>query len=134
MLKAIDLFAGAGGFSCGFEKAGFKITKAVEFNSEIAKTYEYNHPYTKGGFTDLVGPYLAAAGHFGKCSRQLVRHYAEDLGFVYLSAENKKEYLVQLVRFLESGLTERPILFEVFTDPAEESAALKTLRNLPVSW
>lgn len=47
MLKAIDLFAGAGGFSCGFEKAGFKITKAVEFNSEIAKTYEYNHPYTK---------------------------------------------------------------------------------------
>ena len=53
----------------------------------------YNHPYTKSGFTDLVGPYLAAAGHFGRRSRQLVRHYAEDLGFTYLSAENKEEYL-----------------------------------------
>ena len=118
----------------GNRHVGSNLRLMIINNGCGAEFQLYNHPYTKGGFTDLVGPYLAAAGHFGKCSRQLVRHYAEDLGFVYLSAENKKEYLVQLVRFLESGLTEKPILFEVFTDPAEESAALKTLRNLPVSW
>lgn len=42
-MKAIDLFAGCGGLSFGFEKAGFNIVKAVEFDSEIAKTYSENH-------------------------------------------------------------------------------------------
>ena len=44
--KVIDLFAGCGGFSVGFEKAGFEIIKAVEFDKEIAKSYKYNHKHT----------------------------------------------------------------------------------------
>lgn len=47
MIKTIDLFAGCGGFSCGFEKAGFKITSAVEYDKDIAKSYEQNHKDTK---------------------------------------------------------------------------------------
>ncbi|MEE5988229.1 DNA cytosine methyltransferase [Ligilactobacillus equi] len=47
MTRTIDLFAGAGGFSTGFKKAGYKITKAVEFDSSIAETYKNNHPETK---------------------------------------------------------------------------------------
>lgn len=47
MIKTIDLFAGCGGFSCGFEKAGFDIVSAVEFDKEIAKSYEKNHLNTK---------------------------------------------------------------------------------------
>ena len=46
-LNALDLFAGAGGFSAGVEQAGINVIAAVEFNSQIAKTYEYNHPATK---------------------------------------------------------------------------------------
>lgn len=46
MIKTIDLFAGCGGFSCGFEKAGFNITTAVEFDKSIAKSYELNHKAT----------------------------------------------------------------------------------------
>ncbi|MBR2261963.1 MAG: DNA (cytosine-5-)-methyltransferase [Paludibacteraceae bacterium] len=42
-MNVIDLFAGCGGFSVGFKKAGFKITKAVEINEEIAESYKYNH-------------------------------------------------------------------------------------------
>jgi DNA-cytosine methyltransferase len=45
-LGVLDLFAGAGGFSTGFKKAGYVIGSAVEFDSEIAKTYEENHPET----------------------------------------------------------------------------------------
>ena len=47
MIKVIDLFAGCGGFSCGFEKAGYNIVSAVEFDKNIAKSYEINHPATK---------------------------------------------------------------------------------------
>lgn len=45
-MKIIDLFSGAGGFSAGFIQNGDKIVKAVEFDSEIAKTYISNHPST----------------------------------------------------------------------------------------
>ena len=41
--SVIDLFSGCGGFSVGFEAAGFKITKAVEFDKQIAQTYAANH-------------------------------------------------------------------------------------------
>ena len=46
-LNIIDLFAGCGGFSVGFKKAGFKVTKAVEFDPKIAEIYRINHPDTK---------------------------------------------------------------------------------------
>lgn len=44
--SVIDLFAGCGGFSVGFEKAGFKVTKAVEIDRNIALTYTRNHHCT----------------------------------------------------------------------------------------
>ena len=43
MINAIDLFAGCGGLSCGFEKAGFKVCSAVEFDKAIAESYKFNH-------------------------------------------------------------------------------------------
>ena len=42
--KVIDLFAGVGGLSLGFEQAGFEIVLANEYDSTIAKAYKYNHP------------------------------------------------------------------------------------------
>src|ERR1019366_10528541 len=43
---AIDLFAGAGGLSLGFELAGFSIGIAVERDAHAAATYRHNHPGT----------------------------------------------------------------------------------------
>lgn len=45
-INVIDLFAGCGGFSVGFERAGYKITKAVEFDKNIAASYSHNHEGT----------------------------------------------------------------------------------------
>lgn len=53
-LDVIDLFAGCGGFSVGFKKAGFGVSKAVEFDSNIAKIYAENHNNTKL-FVDDIG-------------------------------------------------------------------------------
>ena len=40
----MDLFAGAGGMSLGFDNAGFKNLLAVEFNKDFAETYKKNFP------------------------------------------------------------------------------------------
>lgn len=44
---AIDLFAGAGGMSLGFEQAGFDVVCAVEYDPVHAATHEFNFPLTK---------------------------------------------------------------------------------------
>jgi DNA (cytosine-5)-methyltransferase 1 len=43
----VDLFAGAGGLSLGFEQAGFDIAAAVEIDPIHAATHEFNFPYSK---------------------------------------------------------------------------------------
>lgn len=42
-MDLISLFSGAGGMDLGFEKAGFKIVVANEFDKTIWETYEKNH-------------------------------------------------------------------------------------------
>lgn len=46
-MKIISLFSGCGGLDLGFEKAGFDIPIANEFDKNIWKTFEINHPQTK---------------------------------------------------------------------------------------
>lgn len=41
---AIDLFAGAGGFSLGFEMAGFSVPLLVEIDTWACDTLRYNRP------------------------------------------------------------------------------------------
>lgn len=45
-MKVVSFFAGAGGLDLGFEKAGFEIIWANEYDKEIWETYELNHKKT----------------------------------------------------------------------------------------
>lgn len=42
---AVDLFAGAGGMTLGFEQAGFDVLAAVELDPIHCATHEYNFPF-----------------------------------------------------------------------------------------
>jgi DNA (cytosine-5)-methyltransferase 1 len=45
-MKIVSFFAGAGGLDLGFEKAGFDVVWANEYDKEIWETYEKNHKNT----------------------------------------------------------------------------------------
>lgn len=45
-MKVISLFSGCGGLDLGFEKAGFEISVANEFDKSIYETFRVNHPKT----------------------------------------------------------------------------------------
>jgi DNA (cytosine-5)-methyltransferase 1 len=43
-LRVLDTFAGAGGFSLGFEQAGFEVVGAIEKDKWACDTFSFNHP------------------------------------------------------------------------------------------
>ena len=49
------------------------------------------------------------------------------MGFEYLTAKSKEDFKENMERFYTSKNTEKPIIFEVFTDSALETNALQTM-------
>lgn len=117
--------------SIGNRHVKSNIRLMVINNGRGTEFRNYGHPGFK--FGEDADNYIAAAGHYGKKSHLLLKHYAEDLGFEYLSASNKEEYLASVKRYLEPQITDKPILFEVFTDSKDESDAVKIMKNIEVS-
>lgn len=87
----------------------------------------YAHPcYFLG---EEAEDYVAAARHYGNKSDALVKNYAENLGYEYLTANSKESFLSVVDRFLTPEITDRPMLLEVFTDTQDESDALEHILN-----
>lgn len=93
----------------------------AEFKLSVHKCYAFGNDANK---------YMAAGGHYGNKSPQLVKHYAEDLGFEYLTASTKEEFLSKADRFVTPELTEKPMIFEVFTNHEDERDALDLMSNI----
>ena len=66
-MNVIDLFAGAGGLSLGFEKAGFDVILANEYDREISNTYRLNHPHTLMVDSDIKEFVKDMEGTIGRC-------------------------------------------------------------------
>ena len=116
--------------SLGNRHVGPNVRLMVVNNGVGTEFKNYNHK--AASFGEDADPYMAARGHYGAQSRDLLRHYATDLGFEYLSAEGKEGYLAVLDRFVDPEPHDRPMLLEVFTDSRDESDALHAIRSTEV--
>ncbi len=85
-------------------------------------------------FGDKANAYMAAGGHFGQKSPVLVKHYAEDLGFKYLSATNKEEFLAAIEEFTSPEIGPKSIIFECFTNHVDESEALRLMSHIKTDF
>jgi DNA (cytosine-5)-methyltransferase 1 len=62
----IDLFAGAGGMTLGFEQAGFDIPLGVEIDPIHCATHQFNFPFWSvicASVTDITGEEIRKLGH-----------------------------------------------------------------------
>lgn len=79
-------------------------------------------------FGEDADPFMAAAGHFGNQSSSLVRSYVEALGFEYLSASSKDEFIAKVEGFVNPK-QDRSIVLEVFIKTDDETMALDMIQN-----
>ena len=97
--------------------------RGVEFRSPYHPCYQ---------FGEDADPYMAAAGHFPSQNKKLVRHYASDLGYRYLTASTKEELKSVLPEFVTPHVTEKPIILEIFTSTENENEALVRMHEIIV--
>lgn len=114
--------------SLGNRHIGSNLRLLVVNNGKGAEFKIYTHPAS--AFGQAGDPYMAAAGHYGNKSPQLIRHYAEDLGYEYLAASTKGEFAEQVKRFTTPELTDKPMVFEVFTDAKDESDGIYAMNHI----
>ncbi|MCD7720765.1 MAG: 2-succinyl-5-enolpyruvyl-6-hydroxy-3-cyclohexene-1-carboxylate synthase [Prevotellaceae bacterium] len=90
------------------------------------------HPcYT---FGDEANSFMAAGGHFGGKSHTLVKHFAEDLGFRYLSASSKEEFTAALEEFTCTAASSQSIILECFTQHEDENEALRLMTHIKTDF
>lgn len=114
--------------SLGNRHIGNNVRILLVNNGRGIEFRKKDHPgYAFGESADM---YIAAGGHFGNMSKSLVKNYSEDLGFEYITASNKEEFDAVYARFVSEEPTEKPMIFEIFADAANEVKNLDSVRHI----
>ena len=112
---------------CGNRHVGSNVRILLVNNAKGNEFRNYGHYCSI--FGEEGDKYIAAAGHYGNKSPQLIRHYAEDLGYDYYFASDKTSFLENYSQFIDPQPHDKPMIFEVFTDTEGESGAVEIMRT-----
>jgi len=114
----IDLFAGAGGMSLGFEQAGFDVVAAVEIDPVHCATHEFNFPHCKvlpKSVVGLTGAEIRIAAGIGTRQVDVVFGGAPCQGFSMIGQrilEDPRNALVRDFLRLVAELDAKHFVFE----------------------
>lgn len=117
--------------SLGNRHVGSNLRLMLINNGLGVEFKNYTHHASRFGCD--ANEFMAAAGHYGNKSPLLIKHYAEDLDFEYLTASSKDEYEKVSERFLTPVMTDKPMLLEVFVSEQDEIDAIKMIYSMDQS-
>ena len=115
---AVDLFAGAGGLSLGFQQAGFDLCAAVEYDPIHCAVHEFNFPNCATicrSVTDIDGEYIRSHSGIGQADISAVIGGAPCQGFSligYRALDDPRNRLVSHYVRLVKELRPRYFVFE----------------------
>ena len=119
--------------SLGNRHIGNNVRIMVVNNGVGVEFKNHMNQAQRAGIGNDVDSYIAAKGHYGNKSTTLLKHYSEDLGFKYITASTKEEFVEKVDIFFSEKETQAPILFEVFLDDTMDTKALMMIEELFIS-
>ena len=114
--------------SLGNRHVGNNVRIMVINNGRGVEFHTYKHSASK--FGEDTDKYIAAYGHNGKQSPSLVKGISESLGFRYISAHSKEEFIQKYSDFISEKNSECPIVFEAFTEKVDDADVLRLIRTI----
>jgi len=69
--SVLDTFAGAGGFSLGFELAGANVVGAIEMDSWACETFKFNHPKASVMQGDITAMSVKSKGNIERYKKKI---------------------------------------------------------------
>jgi DNA (cytosine-5)-methyltransferase 1 len=114
----VDLFAGAGGLSLGFQQAGFEVRAAVEYDPIHCAVHEFNFPNCATicrSVTDIDGEYIRSHSSIGQAEITAVVGGAPCQGFSligYRALDDPRNQLVSHYVRLVKELQPKYFVFE----------------------
>jgi DNA (cytosine-5)-methyltransferase 1 len=126
-LRLVDLFAGVGGLSTGFEKAGFQLVFANDNDHWAAETFKLNHPEVPFSTDDI------SELDFNRVAKDLEHRVDVLVGGVPCQAFSMAGYRIRKSR--EETIDERVYLFRHFVRAVEallpSVVVIENVKGLP---
>ena len=89
----------------------------------------FRKPWNLGSiFGDEADLYISAGAHFGNQNPELVKNFAINLGFDYITASTKKAFIQEYEKFVDPEIHDKPMLFEIFVSTEDEIEGDKNIR------